>query len=101
MRCAPVTLHNDWRNCRWRLRPWAAASVQRSLEVGNRVHMMKTMEIYLRVREAGRRLISGQAMTEYALILAAIAVVIFITYEVMGQDVGKLSNRVDSSLTTS
>jgi Flp pilus assembly pilin Flp len=63
--------------------------------------MMKTMEIYLRAREAGRRLISGQAMTEYALILAAIAVVIFITYEVMGQDVGKLSNRVDSSLTSS
>jgi Flp pilus assembly pilin Flp len=101
MRCAHVTLHNDWGNCGRRLRTWAVTSVQRRVQVGNRGHMMKTMEIYLRVREAGRRLMSGQAMTEYALILAAIAVVIFITYEVMGQDVGKLSNRVDSSLTTS
>ena len=96
-----VTLQELPRNCHLCVRPCHDNSVQRSLEVGNRVHMMKTMEIYLRVREAGRRLISGQAMTEYALILAAIAVVIFITYEVMGQDVGKLSNRVDSSLTSS
>jgi Flp pilus assembly pilin Flp len=42
----------------------------------------------------------GQTMTEYALILAAVAIVVFITYQVMGQDIGKLVNRVDSALTT-
>jgi len=40
-------------------------------------------------------------MTEYALILAAIAVVVFVTYMVMGQNVVKLTNRVNSTLTTS
>jgi Flp pilus assembly pilin Flp len=43
---------------------------------------------------------SAQTMTEYALILAAVAIVVFITYQVMGQDIGKLVNRVDSELTT-
>ncbi len=43
----------------------------------------------------------GQTMTEYALILAAVAIVVFITYEVMGQDIGSLVNRIDSVLTSS
>jgi Flp pilus assembly pilin Flp len=42
---------------------------------------------------------TGQTMTEYALILAAIAIVVFITYEVMGQDIGSLVNRVNAALT--
>ncbi len=44
---------------------------------------------------------TGQTMTEYALILAAIAIVVFVTYEVMGQDIGSLVNRVNSALTSS
>ncbi len=44
---------------------------------------------------------AGQTMTEYALILAAIAIVVFVTYEVMGQDIGSLVNRVNSALTSS
>ncbi|HVC43915.1 MAG TPA: hypothetical protein VND20_03795 [Candidatus Binataceae bacterium] len=40
-------------------------------------------------------------MTEYALILAAVAIVVFVTYEVMGQDIGSLVNTVDSSLSGS
>jgi Flp pilus assembly pilin Flp len=55
---------------------------------------------YLRNRERLARLAKGQTMTEYALILAAVAIVVFITYEVMGQDIGKLVNNVDSALTT-
>lgn len=43
----------------------------------------------------------GQTMTEYALILAAVAVIVFVTYEVMGQDINSLVNSVDSSLTSS
>ena len=72
--------------------------------------------MYVKVREMGKRLNKGQTMTEYALILApaeatdprwaglvvlaAVAIVVFITYEVMGQDIGKLVNNVDSALTT-
>jgi Flp pilus assembly pilin Flp len=40
-------------------------------------------------------------MTEYALILAAVAIVVFITYEVMGQDISTLVGRIDTALTTS
>jgi Flp pilus assembly pilin Flp len=61
----------------------------------------KLTEGYLRAREVARRLARGQTMTEYALILAAVAIVVFVTYEVLGQNVGKLANKVDSSLTTS
>jgi Flp pilus assembly pilin Flp len=56
--------------------------------------------MYVKAREMGKRLSKGQTMTEYALILAAVAIVVFITYEVMGQDIGKLVNNIDSSLTT-
>ena len=48
-----------------------------------------------------RTLRRGQTMTEYALILAAIAVVVFITYQVMGQDIGQMVNKVNSALTSS
>jgi Flp pilus assembly pilin Flp len=54
-------------------------------------------KMYIKVRNMRR----GQTMTEYALILAAVAVVVFITYEVMGQDISKMVNSVDSALTTS
>jgi len=42
----------------------------------------------------------GQTMTEYALILAAVAVVVFVTYQVMGQDINSLVNSIDKSLTS-
>jgi Flp pilus assembly pilin Flp len=47
-----------------------------------------------------KRLSKGQTMTEYALILAAVAIVVFITYQLMGQDIGSMVNNIDSSLTT-
>ena len=53
-------------------------------------------KMYVKVQNMHR----GQTMTEYALILAAVAVVVFITYEVMGQDISKMVNSVDSALTT-
>jgi len=43
----------------------------------------------------------GQTMTEYALILAAVAVVVFVTYEVLGQDITSMVNTVDKDLTAS
>jgi Flp pilus assembly pilin Flp len=38
-------------------------------------------------------------MTEYALILAAVAIVVFVTYQIMGQNIGSLVNRVNTALT--
>jgi Flp pilus assembly pilin Flp len=52
------------------------------------------------VRESAKRLAKGQTMTEYALILAAVAIVVFITHEVMDQDIGTLGTNIDTSLTT-
>lgn len=63
---------------------------------------------YLRAREtvAGfrrtkitTRLMRGQSMTEYALILAAVAIVVYATYETMGGDIGVLASQIDSKLT--
>ena len=57
-------------------------------------------KFYVGVREIHKGLSTGQTMTEYALILAAIAVVVFVTYQVMGNDIGSLVNLVDTDLTT-
>jgi Flp pilus assembly pilin Flp len=53
---------------------------------------------YVKVREFHKRLTKGQTMTEYALILAAVAVVVFVTYEIMGQDITALVQKIDSDL---
>ena len=50
---------------------------------------------YIKVREYRK----GQTMTEYALILAAIAVVVYGTYRVLGNNIGSLASGVDSALT--
>ena len=57
-------------------------------------------KFFIRVREWHKALSKGQTMTEYALIMAAVAVVVFITYETMGQDIGSLVNKVNTDLTT-
>jgi Flp pilus assembly pilin Flp len=43
----------------------------------------------------------GQTMTEYALILAAVAIVAYVTYHVMGQDIGSMVNKIDTALSSS
>jgi Flp pilus assembly pilin Flp len=40
----------------------------------------------------------GQTMTEYALILSAVAVVVFIGYQTMGTDIKGLLNAIDNQL---
>jgi Flp pilus assembly pilin Flp len=40
----------------------------------------------------------GQTMTEYALILSAVAVVVFIGYQTMGTDIKGLLNSIDNQL---
>jgi Flp pilus assembly pilin Flp len=56
--------------------------------------------LFIRVREWHKAFSRAQTMTEYALILAAVAVVVFVTYETMGQDISSLVNSVDTDLTT-
>ena len=57
--------------------------------------------MYLRVRELHRKLTKGQTMTEYAMIVALIAVVVFVTYQVMGQKIDNLATwAVDNDLLT-
>jgi Flp pilus assembly pilin Flp len=59
-----------------------------------------SMKFVTRLGEKIRKLAKGQTMTEYALILAAVAIVVFVTYQLMGQDIGSLVNKIDNALTT-
>lgn len=59
--------------------------------------MNRLIGMYVKVRE----LRMGQTMTEYALILAAIAVAVFASYELLGNDIKNLVNTVGSSLSAS
>ncbi|HLK86931.1 MAG TPA: hypothetical protein VKT27_10535 [Candidatus Binataceae bacterium] len=55
---------------------------------------------FLKVRERFVRVHRAQTMTEYALILAAIAVAVYGTYKLLGNSIGSLANGVDSALTS-
>jgi len=63
--------------------------------------MTAVTKAWIKVHEWQKGLSKGQTMTEYALIMAAVAVVVFITYETMGQDIGSLVNSINTDLTTS
>ena len=56
--------------------------------------MDKITRMFVKVREYQR----GQAMAEYALILAAVAVVVFVGYQTMGTTVTTLLSTVDGKL---
>jgi Flp pilus assembly pilin Flp len=63
------------------------------------VKMELVTKMFIRARESVVRNTRGQTMTEYALILAAIAVVVYGTYKALGNNIGSLANGVDSTLT--
>jgi Flp pilus assembly pilin Flp len=56
--------------------------------------MNQVMKFAVRVREFNR----GQTMAEYALILAAVAVVVFVGYQTMGTTITTLLGSVDTAL---
>ena len=56
---------------------------------------------FVKLREWSKRMAKGQTMTEYALIMAAVAVVVFVTYQTMGNDIGSLVNKINTDLTSS
>jgi Flp pilus assembly pilin Flp len=64
--------------------------------------MRKAREMYLKTHERIHSVVCaaahGQTMTEYALILAAVAIVAYVTYQVMGQDIGSMVSTIDSAL---
>jgi len=51
-------------------------------------------KFFVQARESAR----GQTMAEYALILAAVAVVVFVGYQTMGTTITTLLSSVDGSL---
>ena len=61
--------------------------------------MKSATKLFLYAREFVVRNTRGQTMTEYALILAAIAVVVYGTYRALSNNIGSLATGVDSTLT--
>jgi Flp pilus assembly pilin Flp len=59
--------------------------------------MTPILRIFLRLRES----LHGQTMTEYAFVLAAVAIAVYVTYQVFGQDVSSLVNQVNVDMSAS
>ncbi len=51
-------------------------------------------KLYVRANEFRK----GQTMTEYALILSAVAIVVFVGYQTMGTDINTLLSSIDGKL---
>lgn len=58
------------------------------------------MDLYTRIFVRLRESMRGQTMAEYAFIVSAIAVVVFVSYQVMGQDLNGLVNRIGADIAT-
>jgi Flp pilus assembly pilin Flp len=61
--------------------------------------MESATKLFIRAREFVFRSARGQTMTEYTLVLAAVAVAVYGTYLALGNNIGSLANGVDSTLT--
>jgi Flp pilus assembly pilin Flp len=61
--------------------------------------MESVTNMFIRARESVVRNARGQTMTEYVLIVAAIAIVVYGTYTILGNNIGSLASGVDSTLT--
>jgi len=62
--------------------------------------MEKLTRFYLLLCHRAAGLRKGQTMTEYSLMLAAVAVAVFSTFKTMGNDVGSLINKINTDLTS-
>jgi Flp pilus assembly pilin Flp len=54
---------------------------------------------FIGYREIAVQRLRGQTMTEYALVLGAVAVAVYGAYKVLGNSIGSLASGVDSELT--
>jgi len=71
----------------------AIFSVRKTAAGGHGI-MDKLTRMFVRTTEAQR----GQTMAEYALIMAAVAVIVFVAYETMGTTITTLLTTVNSQL---
>lgn len=56
--------------------------------------------MFVKAREWCKNLSKGQTMAEYALILAAVTVIVYITYRGMGNNLGSLVSSTNRNLTS-
>src|SRR5579875_2649277 len=63
-------------------------------EVSEGGEMEFITKLYVRANEFRK----GQTMTEYALILSAVAIVVFVGYQTMGTDINTLLSSIDAQL---
>ena len=54
--------------------------------------------LVIRIQETLVRRVRGQTMVEYALIIAAVGVVAWGAYNLMGRDIGSMASGIDSAL---
>jgi Flp pilus assembly pilin Flp len=67
---------------------------QKNRTEGGHGTMDKLTRLYVKLRESPR----GQTMAEYALIMSAVAVVVFVAYRKMGTTITTLLGSVDNDL---
>ena len=60
--------------------------------------MKLLMRFFIQIHNKVRK---GQTMTEYALILAAVAIIVFAVYQVMGQNITTLVAKINTALSSS
>jgi Flp pilus assembly pilin Flp len=76
------------------LKPSATPNHAKIIAQGETKDMSAITKLVVRVREFNR----GQTMAEYALIMAAVAVVVFVGYQTMGTTITTLLGSVDGKL---
>jgi Flp pilus assembly pilin Flp len=62
-----------------------------SMELLTKIYVNASERVLGSIRKDAKE----QTMTEYALILAAVAIVAYATYQIMGQDIGSMVNKID------
>ena len=61
--------------------------------------MTSVIKTYICARESFVRYMGGQTMTEYTLVVVAVAIAAFAAYRALGNNVSSLASGVDSTLT--
>jgi Flp pilus assembly pilin Flp len=91
--------HNDPRT-REAVRPLSDAKTVARSSPGQTTTRLVAGQTRLRTQRGQTRLRPrrGQTMTEYALILAAIAIAVFVTYQTMGNNIDTLAQQIDAKL---
>jgi len=91
----------------WQLRNYTGDTITPNLESSEHVADCggRFIEILARgrtrLKECGRTFGLGQTMTEYAMIVACVAIVVIVGYELLGQDINAMGSwhSIDKDLT--